>query len=401
MGRKALNILAIGKTQSNFLINLYDGLKEENPDLKVYTEDIEHLGDAIIESKALTLIDIPVKKMKAFQKLGTYIAFLSHSLLWKLLFLEVKYHGIRYAAQHLKPYFTLFLKAKAYDQLGMSCIHCHFASLTHLKKMVFIRNTPIVVSFWGSDLLRQTNPQVDAFKKVCLQNAKALTIQNETLQRELEKRFGSAVKNKIHVVKFLQNAFYVDSFKKISIDKKLKKGPITIMVGHNGYKENNHISILEALKGFEHPEQFCIYLFLTYGLDEKYEKELERYLRQYPIPYVVHKKYCVGEDLVALRSDIDILIYAPVSDAMSGTVTEALYSGSKVIAGKWLPYEVYRKTNAPMYFFENFNELRDLIPHVVADSPKDIRDIHISLDAIFGDKVNIEKWLTLFTNIYA
>lgn len=401
MSQESLNILAVGKTQSNFLINLYDGLKKGNPAVKVYIEELEHLGDTHIKSTALLLKNIQIKKLSGFQKWGNYISFLSNKRLWQLLSLEVKNRGLRYATRSLKPYYTLFLKAKAYDDLEVDCIHCHFASLAHLKKIVFIRRTPVIVSFWGSDLLRQKDPHIDAFKKVCLQNTTALTIQNETLKRELEKRFNTAVKNKIHVVKFLQNAFYITSFKEIGLKRTPINDKVNIMVGHNGYKENNHIPILDQLRNIEDPERFCIHLFLTYGLDTGYEKELFAYLSEYPIQYELYKTYSVGEDLVALRSRMDVLIYAPVSDAMSGTVTEALYSGCKVIAGKWLPYEVYHKTDAPMYFFENFDELPDLIPQVVKDTPKDIKDIHVSLDAVFGDKVNVKKWLELFNTVYA
>ena len=71
--------------------------------------------------------------------------------------------------------------------------------------------------------------------------------------------------------------------------------------------------------------------------------------RQYPAPVRVLENYLSDLEVAQLRSSCDITIHIPVSDQFSASMCEALYAGSVVITGAWLPYSRLRLNGVPYH----------------------------------------------------
>ncbi len=172
------------------------------------------------------------------------------------------------------------------------------------------------------------------------------------------------------------------------------------MVGHNGSRENQHIKILSALKNLNTQKNIIIHLLVSYALLDDYHQELLDEIKEYPFEIRLQYDYLSEDALLKYRSQMDILIFAPISDAMSATVTEALYLGSKVIAGNWLPYDDYNAINCSLYFFDKFEYLHTSVEECLEIEERiDIKKTHQELDTVFGAKTNSKKWATIINEL--
>ena len=71
------------------------------------------------------------------------------------------------------------------------------------------------------------------------------------------------------------------------------------------------------------------------------------------------------EEVYQLRADTDILLYAPVSDAFSASVTQALAAGSVVITGAWLPYKSRKISGFKYHEISNLSDAGSSIQQVI------------------------------------
>jgi glycosyltransferase involved in cell wall biosynthesis len=127
----------------------------------------------------------------------------------------------------------------------------------------------------------------------------------------------------------------IDVFLGSRTDQKL------VMIGHNGFSQNQHLKILSSLAHIPEKarEKWFLIIPMGYGSDEVYRSEVETRMKQIGSGVVIHH-FLSDEKLVDLRLATDVLIYTPISDAFSATVSQALAAGSTIILGSWLPYKL-------------------------------------------------------------
>src|SRR5690606_20863873 len=65
---------------------------------------------------------------------------------------------------------------------------------------------------------------------------------------------------------------------------------------------------------------------------------------------IVLEDFLSEDQMSQLRLATDILVYAPVSDAFSASVSQSLAAGNVVIVGAWLPYKTRQR--AGFYYHE-------------------------------------------------
>lgn len=141
---------------------------------------------------------------------------------------------------------------------------------------------------------------------------------------------------------------YPEESKKISVNCcSSSKEPLNIMVGHSGYKADNHINILELLKKFKN-ENICIYLIFSYA-DSAYMKKVVEYVdANWPqkvkiitefMPYSEYENFC---------SKMDIAIFDYVNSYAIGNVSLLLSLRKKLFFnrnGLW--HKAFSDKNAP------------------------------------------------------
>ena len=243
---------------------------------------------------------------------------------------------------------------KEYDLLH---VHGMFLSGVHYW-LLNGKSPPFVVSCWGSDVLRNSNVKTIKVQQKLLRKASAITVSGPEFKEVVLSKYGRDLAPKIHFAIFdpelksipiakrspagknFRNKFCVESDQKI------------VAIAHNGNPDNRHLEIINSLSELSVSEKesvFCV-LQMTYGVTSDYVLEVQEALDSAGLSGVTLTDFMSHEDLLELRLATDILIYAPVSDAFSASVTQALAVGTVVILGSWLPYKI--RVRAGFYYTE-------------------------------------------------
>lgn len=398
------NIFLYGLIQVNILGPLYKGIELFSNEkivaksyyFRVFSEK-DYYQDIFREIESTPFI---IASKGSFYK--HLLLFLSHSSIWYIYLKLRKTKDKKRLIPYLKEMFEIYKKAQSLKGIEhIDFYHLHFLRYTTVLPFLFIKDKPVLMSFWGSDLLRNTDPIEDIYRGYAFKNATTITIQNKQLATMVSERFKVVSPKKIKVVKFLPDETFIEIIKRHALEKpRVHTDEYHVMVGHNGSVENQHIEILKAIATVQTEKKIIIHLLLSYALLDDYHQVLLEAIKDYRFPVEIQYEYLSQEALMEYRSQMDLLIFAPISDAMSGTVTEALYLGSKVIAGSWLPYNDYNHINCNLYFFDTFKQLTQCIETAIeVDKITDLKETHTQLDAVFGVESNIEKWIDIIQNL--
>lgn len=123
--------------------------------------------------------------------------------------------------------------------------------------------------------------------------------------------------------------------------------PLNIMVGHSGYKADNHINILELLKRFKN-ENICIYLIFSYA-DSTYMKKVVDYVEtNWPQKVKIITEFMPFSEYENFCSKMDIAIFDYVNSYAIGNVSLLFDLRKKLFFnrnGLW--HKAFSDKNAP------------------------------------------------------
>jgi ABC-type Fe3+-hydroxamate transport system substrate-binding protein len=109
------------------------------------------------------------------------------------------------------------------------------------------------------------------------------------------------------------------------------------------------------------------------------------------------------EDLVLLKTITDILIHTPITDALSAFATEALYAGSILITGAWLPYGPFRRTGLEYFEIEDIANLNPLLiktlDHGIKNYKPDITKQQKAIEDTFFPRPTSQMWLSIYNEL--
>jgi hypothetical protein len=93
------------------------------------------------------------------------------------------------------------------------------------------------------------------------------------------------------------------------------------------------------------------------------------------------------------------MIHLPISDQLSATMLEYLYTGNYLITGQWLPYEMLDKEGVYYKRITSFEELSSVIEYYFRDT-QSIKEKLVSNESIILDfsswDIIIKKWLAAY-----
>ena len=418
---KKKNVLALGIGQSNFLNQLYGDLIRKDDSITVDIDgffDVSSQGgqDNSIYRKYL---DFKITKIGTVQRYKSLFAFMRTAFFWQILYFElsqqktlgeIKKIMLSYSwSKHIVE--NVILKAD-YD-----IFHFHYCNPENLKFVHFFpKESKIICTFWGSDLMRNPGVSNVFYVSKALSKADAITIQSRELAEMLYCKFGRELAEKTNIVQFtIHTGIYekMDAFKgddaRIESFKQLNGIPpnrITISVGHNAFEANNHIAILESLVKLpsEAKNKISILLPLGYGRDGSYLQKLQSKVSQISdFPIILLDQYFGPDDTALLRLVSDIMIQMPITDALSGAMTEVLYAGNHVIAGSWLPYGLLKRNGIVFEQAESFDEIPELVLQYLSKRDTFLR-MNQSNEAMIKKSLFPEKttadWLRVFNRLF-
>jgi hypothetical protein len=242
-----------------------------------------------------------------------------------------------------------------------------------------------------------------------LNRADAITVQNVELKEVILAKFGRHLKRKIHCCLFPADGdIYtrIASFcqdgdkgrKRVRQMLKLPENRTLIGIGHNGGSADRHLEIVAELAQL--PEVIKKRLFLvfpmTYIFDKAHAAKVEEATKRAGLDFYLLKDYLDRDELAALRVALDITIFMPESDAMSGTALETIYAGNTLVAGVWQPYGLYRRLGLPYVELENYGDLQRVIPTLLERRPESwasLQKIQARIQGAFLADATVPAWV--------
>lgn len=243
-----------------------------------------------------------------------------------------------------------------------------------------------IATFWGSEIETQKFLFSKNFYKLILnyfiKKTNAIINQSQKTKQYISQVIGNA--NKFYFAKY--GSSIIDQLEELLKSRETKKNSkakygiseekISISIGYSGKKLHNHIIVIEEL--FNNNEfnlqknLFHFILPMNYGCDNDYATKVENILKKYTNHYtLLYPQKYPDKDIARLRNATDLMIQLSKSDGLSASIIEAFYSGSLIISGTWLPYDILKQKG--FYFYE-LNGIDQELPELILNISENITD---------------------------
>ncbi len=412
-------ILSLGLGQSNFLIQLYSELERRDNSLSFSIDSVMEIGENTNSNSFFeNIYNFSPYQVSRSNRRRYCIPLLLSLTFWQLCLFErsLDPSSFRFIPFYLRQLNTYALVRKHILPLKFDIHHFHYCTKEHLKYLVYFpKKSNTICSFWGSDLYRNNSRKNNFYVEKALKNASKITIQTSEMADFLLQKHGDSLSHKIIIAQFVLdlNVFKsIDTYRdKIELlyDFKdqlgIEKGHIVLGVGYNANKAFNHIEILKQVHKLDKTlkQKITCVLSLTYGRKEPYLKTLKEEISKYDFNIVCLHDYLDSQAISKLRLITDIQIQLPVSDALSSSVTEVLYAGNNVIAGSWLPYEIYERNNIELSSVDSVEELSDTLASLILTINNNLMDINKrkkKIEKVFFPEKTSRQWLDMYHSLF-
>lgn len=274
--------------------------------------------------------------------------------------------------------------SKKYVNLKGSILNIQFVSVLYVMMLPFLVNTfdKIILSFWGSDLLRQ-NRLILFLLRLLINKSDLMTFQTKDMADTFRTIMGNKYDNRIHVVRF--GNYYIDGIdnaKDEDVERLINKYCINTMkkvvaVGYSRFREHQHIDAIKSIiENNVDDKEIFIVIPWTYGPDNKDYKDKIEALIKGKYEYIFLTERLPDIELVALRKVIDIQIIVETTDALNGTMLEAMYAGEEVIIGSWLSYEYLYECGINMWKVDNVSSVGEILKKVLHNPMPEDKRLH-------------------------
>ena len=299
---------------------------------------------------------------------------------------------------------TSVLKLKNFD-----CFHIHYVNSRKLFIVNFLRrfSKRIIVTFWGSDLLRKNNKEILSYCRY-LENVDKITVgSNDMLQFAIQK-FPESLLRKTSVVRFGVNGLEPIHYLTLDIKEVRDKwnfpnDKLIISIGYNGSVQQNHFSVIEQLTKLSESYKNKLHVIfpMTYGLEQDYLDQVKSSVEKLGCTYTFLLDYMDSEKIAELCFSVDAFVHAQKTDAFSASVQEYLCAGKLLFNPVWIHYDELEDSNVYYVKYESFDELREKVSEFISSGLTDEQRKRLSINKqIIYDlsswNVLRNKWLKLY-----
>jgi glycosyltransferase involved in cell wall biosynthesis len=238
------------------------------------------------------------------------------------------------------------------------------------------KSSPLVVSFWGHDVLDGSSALDHQFQRRAIARANIITVRSIELREHLFSKFGRSFAKKIRIAKFANDMFTEygllrppelrEAFRE---KHAIQQDQITVCVGHCGYPKENHLEAIDAISAVAAKERLPVTLLvpLTYGGTSLYRSEIKQLLDRCGLPSICFETFMERNRIWELRCATDVFISVPEEDSFSGSMCESILAGAVAIVGDWLPYGGLRRRGIHFRSIEHIDDLATVLSQVLQD----------------------------------
>jgi hypothetical protein len=253
-----------------------------------------------------------------------------------------------------------------------------FVSPESLSQAVSNRHegTRIYAYFCGSDILRSS--RLNSLRlKSSLKNCNCIVFASSSVQAAYFQKFGNTGGTSFETIRLGMSGFdYIDS--RLSSSSKhdcksswgIDPNKLTVCIGYNASKAQNHLPVLRPLKHLSKSElsKITILLPLTYGGNQAYIANVARAASEVGCEFRLFRTYMDMSQIAQLRLSTDVFINAQATDGLSGSVLEALYAGATLLNASWLQYKEYGEWGILYKRFFSYAQIPQLLAESMGDT---------------------------------
>lgn len=259
------------------------------------------------------------------------------------------------------------IKQGPYDLIHMQYVD--YLDLPDVIVLKYIMGRKLILSYWGSDLLRVGENTLNFIGKAS-NFADFVTFDNKDLEIKFKKIYKYNAKTPLKTILFglpildiieqINHEQMVNEIRKswgISDDK------IVVAIGYNGIPAQQHKKILCDIEKLDnqYKNKIVLLLQMSYGGDNAYKKTVLKAARKTGCDCIDVQHFLSNQEVAELRILTNIFINGQITDAFSGSICENLFAGTLLINARWLRYKELEEYGFKYLEFENFDEIHQLI----------------------------------------
>lgn len=319
-----------------------------------------------------------VKNILVPQKYDIYILTLSNNEINKLYLKYYSMNNIKILKSDIQN--SNFLRIRRFIKkillpLKLKKIDiCHIHSVYKTSMLIYIlyfyKFDKLICTYWGGDI--EDKSRFTLFlREICFFKSKYITFTTKKVLNEFINIHGLKFNKKLCITKFATSGIEYVKKQSLLYDKKESKrkigvptNKIMITCGYNAYPEQHHDKIIDELSKLPDSikEQIFIVLPMQYGkVNQNYIRKVKDRIQKSGIKYLILEKYVPFSESALLSLATDIYIHMRDTDAFSNALKEQVYSGSKIICGKWLKYYELDELKFEMHYISSFEMINDVI----------------------------------------
>lgn len=291
--------------------------------------------------------------------------------------------------------------------LNYTAIDIHFFTPTYFKLLDYLIKIekPYKITIWGSDYFR-VSPQRKKRQKKYYQNANIIHICTKQMKERFLLDFPFA-SDKICLARFGISQFdFIDQYRDRDIcllPIKNSENKIVITCGYNGSRAQQHEIIINAINQLqkELKNRLILIFPLTYGATKKYINTLKNLLFRTEITHYIFSKHLSNEENAQLRVMTDIVVNIQETDALSASLQEHLYAGNLLIAGSWLPYQIFNESGI-FYLTTSLKELVEILSYCIDNLDhlqEKLKENHNKINNLSSWKTVSPVWINIYQKL--
>ena len=290
---------------------------------------------------------------------------------------EKKQFEYKFPIQILNNVFVFKEVYKIICQNDFQIIHFHPTYWLYSILILFIRkkNIKVIGTVWGTDFY-QSNLLYKMIQRPFYSAVDLVAFTNPKTKFFFTNKYKSFA-HKCKVLRFgLKKFDLIDSLRDKETKKEMKEklgfpsDKNLICIGYNGSQNQNHIQIIRSIANIDINilEEYVLVFPISYGGTEIYLESIKNELININVPYIFIEEYISDQDVCRLRLVSDIFIQVQTSDQFSGAMQEAIYAGSTVITGSWLPYDLLVEKGIELILVDEIAEISKRLPEAISNS---------------------------------
>ena len=328
-----------------------------------------------------------------------------------------KYTGWPHRLWKFRGLFDQYAMVRQFKELARThhydIVNIHFPQCYLDSVMPSIRRMSncIIVSPWGSDVLRVADKEKKRLKRV-IKSSDYITVGSEGIFGKVLYQEMKIDKEKFHPLACGSETIdYINEhLSEISTEcaKELLglSGRYLITCGYNAFESQKHEAIINAIndKRISLPDNMTLMFPVTYGtavdsIDKKYIGRLKVLCEDLNLSAVFYENYLSLPELFLLRRATDMFIHVQPTDGGNSSLQEYVLCGAKVVHGAWIHYNKLEQFKPLFYFPVNdLSELGDVIVDAYRSEPIRIPEQVMAYIRNRGWKAKMMLWNDFFVS---